>query len=144
MKTTQSKTRSDSFQLMVLAAIFIFGIWMTRTCSTTVPPELNPYELPTVTIAHLRSHITELDRQPVVLEGKVLYSWYTSFPNGGFYTLDDGTGQITVMKQGLTPEQGAWLKVAVEPKAIARIGANTGIAAAEIEILSTGISLVEK
>ncbi|MBK6619391.1 MAG: hypothetical protein IPG32_00360 [Saprospirales bacterium] len=48
------------------------------------------------------------------------------------------------MKQGLTPEQGVWLKVAVEPKAIARIGANTGIAAAEIEILSTGLSLVEK
>lgn len=136
MTTDISQNRSFASSSLSILAIFFACIWTFRTCSTTVPSELDATDLPTVSIAELKSNITEWDHQPVVIQGTVVYTWYTSFPDGGFYTIDDGTGQISILKKGLTPEQGAWIIVVIEPKALARFGETTGVAAAEIRIIT--------
>lgn len=136
MTTDITQNRSSVSGSLSILAIFFACVWTFRTCSTTVPSELVATDLPTVSIAELKSNITEWDHQPVVIQGAVVYTWYTSFPDGGFYTIDDGTGQISVLKKGLTPEQGSWIRVAIEPKAVARFGETTGIAAAEIRIIT--------
>jgi len=111
---------------------------MLDTCSTSEPRTDYVPELTTISIDQLRREITEWDNKLVIIEGKVVYTWYLGFPRGGFYALDDGTGQIPVLKQDITPETGSWVRAIVKPKAMLRMGNTTGIAAIEMEILDSG------
>lgn len=124
--------------LFHFALLAIAAIWLLQTCSTSYGPDsINEETMEITPIKEVRDDIANFDGQPVLISGRVESSYYFQFLGGGFYTLNDGTGRVPVFTRGFTPDQGAYLQVAVEPKPFLRLGNTIGVTATEIVILET-------
>jgi hypothetical protein len=57
-------------------------------------------------VADIRKNPEKFENKSVVIRGTVTSATKLPFMEEGFYTLDDGTGQITVVTAGALPAEG--------------------------------------
>lgn len=90
--------------------------------------EANPNKI--YTVQELKSHVRELEGKIVNIKGTVVHSGSLGF---GGYTLDDGTGKITVLTTKAVPNKGETYKVKGKLSELLKVGNERQITLTEQE-----------
>lgn len=125
--------KSKIFFILALVAL----ITLMRACSPGHYPNHKTEDFPFVTLKQVKTNIDVLEGQPVIIQGKVVRTFYLGLFNGGIYRIEDKQGErLTIAtRREVSPAKGEEVILIVVPKVLIRIEGSLGIISVEYKRL---------